>query len=88
MPTESTLYRDLIDAGCDTDHHESDLYVVVTPESTAILTRYKGQQDLPTTFVSNTDGRRNYEIPFGYEPFWAAKQAKIDHTRQREGLNQ
>lgn len=72
----STLYRDLVDAGADTDHHESDLYVVVTPETTAIIMRYRGDRDMPRTFKSNTDGKLNYDIPFGYEPFWEEKQRR------------
>lgn len=74
-PPESTLYRDLVDAGADMDHYESTLYVVVTPEITAIIARYKDIAKL-ITFNSNIDGKLNYDVPFCYEPFWEAKQRR------------
>lgn len=63
------VYDALVDAGCLMDHHESDLYVPVTPESSAVMRLVVP----PTTFSrfrSDIDGSYWYEVPFGYKPFW------------------
>lgn len=70
------IYEDLIAAGVPTDHHESDLYALVTPESRALVAAYEYRCHVQT-FVSQVDGRLWYDIPFAYQPFW-------DRVRQRE----
>lgn len=52
------------------DHHESDLYVLVTRES-AVLCREYGKTG--KVFRSELDGQAYFDIPFAYEPFWTAK---------------
>lgn len=67
------IYDDLKSAGVPLDNHESDLYALVTPESTRIVqahTQAHGGRGMITTFVSSIDGKRWYDIPFAYLPFW------------------
>lgn len=59
----------------DIDHHESDLYVPVTKETKAIIDQYPYKANV-TTFVCNITGRKYYDIPFAYEPYWNEKIAK------------
>lgn len=54
-------------AGCELDHHESDLYVKATPESSKIM---RGYDDLTSMFCSAADGSLWYDVPFMWEPFW------------------
>jgi hypothetical protein len=89
------LYQKFVDAGCEMDTHESDLYVKVTPESQAIVDGYEYANTVPT-FISNIDQEKWFDIPFGNKPFWDAKtgvrkaeskdakdgsQARVDNTR-------
>ena len=68
--SEGTLYEDLVAAGIPTDHHESDLYVLDTPEARALLAKHSKQG---SGFVSQIDRRRWLDVPFAYDPFWAKK---------------
>lgn len=67
---ELSFYSALKSAGIEMDSHASDLYVPVTPESTAILAKYPDQQNTASTFLSAIDGRRHYDVPFAFEPYW------------------
>lgn len=62
------IYQQISDAGIPIDHHESDLYALVTPESTAIINKYAFKCNVKT--FTGTNGQRYYDIPFAYEPFW------------------
>jgi hypothetical protein len=42
-----SLYRRLLEAGCEIDNHESDLYVRDTPEARAIIAQYKLDDGIP-----------------------------------------
>lgn len=63
------------------DHHASDLYLKVTPESKALLQEWirengfenaaKGRF-LFNTFRSHLDGALWYDIAFQYTPYWDA----------------
>jgi len=68
--SERTLYEDLVAAGIPTDSHESDLYVLDTPEARALLAKH-GKQG--SGFVSQIDRRRWLDVPFAYDPFWTKK---------------
>ena len=67
----ASLYKDLVRARIPTDHHESDLYVLDTPEARETVKKYGYKF---TTFTSNIDGKRWIDVPFAYEPFWEKKQ--------------
>lgn len=67
------VYENLRTAGCEIDHHESDLYVMATPEAVAIV---KASGWTFERFRSQVDGRDWLDVAFGYTPYWEAKQAK------------
>jgi len=69
-----SLYTALLAAGVPLDHHESDLYVKVTVESTRIVENQ--HKRMPRLFTSHIDGELWYDIPFAYEPFWEAVSAR------------
>lgn len=47
------------------DHHASDLYLKVTPETTQIINQLENKS-LLTTFTDNIDNELWYELPFCY----------------------
>ena len=67
-----TIYDQMLAAGVQINNHESDLYVPVTPETTAIVNGYKFKSNV-TRFTSNIDKKQWYDIPFAYSPFWQNK---------------
>lgn len=82
---EVSLYEALKAAGIETDHHASDLYVPVTPETKAILAKYPLDAKKATTFKSNIDDKLTYEIPFAYDPAWE-KKAKMTVADMRPDI--
>lgn len=52
---------------CDIDHHASDLYIRVTPESRKLIDRFQ-YSHMVTTFIDNIDHVRWYDLPFCYDP--------------------
>ena len=69
-----TLYTLLVAAGCDIDHHESDLYVRATPEADAIIEAWQIKHGVNReVFRSAIDHSKWYDIPFAYDPFWSKK---------------
>ena len=67
----TTIYQQLQTAGVPTDHHESDLYCKVTPESTALLVAIHDPG--VSTFRDRVTGDQWYDIPFAFDPFCEAK---------------
>lgn len=66
-----SIYIELKEAGIPIDNHESDLYVLVTPESSKIVERYRKNRVIcVSTFRSNIDGKTWFDIPFCYDPYW------------------
>ena len=61
----------------DIDHHESDLYIRKTPESTALINKMQYKDSgLLTTFRSNIAPHDTwYDLPFCYTPDWRSKMA-------------
>lgn len=47
------------------DHHESDLYLKITPATTEIINNYQYKGNV-TKFIDNIDHELWYEIPFTY----------------------
>ena len=78
VPANRSLHQQLLAAGVEVDNHESDLYAKVTPESTRIIEE-SGHSS--SVFTSQIDGKRWYDLPFAFEPFWNAKTA--DDNRKR-----
>lgn len=61
-----SLYQQLKDAGCEMDHHESDLYVKATATAKEI-TKREGSREF---FHHQVTGELWIDLPFRYEPFW------------------
>lgn len=52
------------------DNHESDLYLMVTPESKKLISDYEFKFNV-TTFISAIAPHVLwYDVPFAYTPFW------------------
>lgn len=69
----ASLYKDLVRARIPIDHHESDLYVLDTPQARETIKKYGYKFE---TFKSNLDGKRWIDVPFAYEPFWEKKSKR------------
>ena len=71
-----SLYTEMKQAGIQTDHHESDLYVIDCPEARAILENHGLKVDgwNVQPFMSpskHTIGATAWlDIPFAYVPFY------------------
>jgi hypothetical protein len=70
-----TLYNELKEAGIPLSSHESDLYFKSTPESLAILEKYPLQRRNSTRFKNNLNGEIWMDVPFSYDPWWAARRS-------------
>ncbi len=72
-----TIYQRLLEANCELDNHESDLYVKSTPEAREIILKYRSENlHSPLTvrtFKSETDGTPWLDLPFQYDPWWETK---------------
>ena len=83
-----TLMEMLIEAGYpkeDIHHHNSDLYVYVTPLTRKVLDYWcrengwspmlvREKSFLFDVFTDNITGRKMYDVAFQYIPFWEANQ--------------
>lgn len=65
MPGDVLEYAEKFMDKKDIDHHYSDLYLRVMPESKAIIEKLK-YDALLETFVSPIDGKLWYDLPFCY----------------------
>jgi len=72
-----SIYTELKKANVPLGHHESDLYALVTPTSTKLITQVTGHT--ASVFRSEIDRRFWYDIPFSYDPYWENK------LKRREG---
>ena len=71
-----SLMARFIEAGLtksDMFHHESDLYVYVTPTTAKIVADYckengYSQQWMCPRFINNVDGKAMFDCAFAYEP--------------------
>lgn len=69
MLTPATIYAAAVKAlpPQDIDHHGSDLYLKVTPESKALLEQFQ-YRHLVQTFTDNLEHVLWYDLPFCYIP--------------------
>lgn len=72
-----SLFEELIGISAVVGAHESDLYVLDTPEVAEILKKYPEQRVLATRFTDQVTGKVCLDIPFAYEPWWEAREEKI-----------
>jgi len=80
------IYREMVEAGIEIDHHETDLYVPVTKTTRSIVAHYPHRSNV-STFVSQIDGRNWFDIPFAYVPAWPRArnpQSEFDHDAAME----
>jgi hypothetical protein len=71
-----SLYEQMKAAGIPMDNHESDLYVLATPEARALVSRYRaadGRRARVSIFQSPLDGQPWLEVPFAFDPWWQAR---------------
>ena len=70
----NTLYRALVAAGIEVDHHVSDLYFPASPEALAILEQFPSQAKSAERFQNEISplGRTWVNVPFAFDPFWEA----------------
>ncbi len=66
------IYEQMLALGVMIDHHESDLYVPVTPETTKLVNKYEFKDNVKL-FTCNIDIKPWYDIPFAYMPYWEKK---------------
>lgn len=66
-----SLYTDAVAKGLTLDSHESDLYVLATPEAVSLVKRHKWAH---SAFVGN-DGKVWLDVPFAFDPWWEARQS-------------
>jgi hypothetical protein len=65
-------YAACVKAGCTIDHHESDLYILATPQAIGLTAGEPNR----SFFTSQVDGKRWIDIPFGYTPYWESRSAR------------
>ena len=95
MDRNKSLMSRLLEAGFslddELDHHYSDLYVVVTPLSTTIIQKWADDNGwradaLVTVFNDNVTGRKMYDIPFQYDPFWTFEVEKTKPVPKKKAV--
>ena len=59
----AAIYNEMMAAGQEIDNHESDLYVMVTAKSAAIVARYEYKSAV-STFTNHRDDLLWFDIPF------------------------
>jgi hypothetical protein len=70
MKSVEQLYEALKSIGAKIDNHESDLYVLQTPETLALV---QDSGSKYSTFVSQLDGEVWIDVPFAFLPWWRAR---------------
>lgn len=65
------IYPKLQAIGAVMDSHESDLYVLVTPETRRLIDDYR---PIGVTYFMS-EGKRWADIPFSYLPYWESRHA-------------
>ena len=79
---EQSLYDKLKAAGQKLDHHESDLYVLWTPEAGEIIRAHGGPEASNARPFTGSDGKRWIDIPFAYTPWWRQRRSTEETPRR------
>lgn len=76
--SQKSIYQMMKESGVEIGNHESDLYVPVTEETKKILSlpQFDTHKTNATTFTSQIDKKRWFDIPFSYDPWWEKRQHK------------
>jgi len=74
---KKTIYEQAVELMDQTeiDFYQSDLYLKRTETSQRLVDEYKFKGNVKI-FTSQIDKRFWYEIPFGYDPYWKARNPK------------
>jgi hypothetical protein len=78
MTTKPDLHAQCVAAGIPVESHCSDLYIPVNEITRKLVAEYAAAGGTRAeTFTSNIDGKRWYDVPFAYSPYWeeVAKKA-------------
>ena len=75
-PYKGTLYGALLEAGIQTDSHESDLYFPHTQQTLNILKKFPIESANAKCFISQIEHNPWFDVPFAYLPFWEKKQRR------------
>ena len=78
--TKNELWEHIKTHGIEHGCHASDLYIPVNDETRALIKAYDFKCNV-TMFVSNTDKKLWYDIPFAYQPFWERVDRIVAGTR-------
>lgn len=57
-------------------NHESDLYIIKTPETERIINEQKANGEILSPTIFGKGNQKYYDIPFAYKPFWDKILAK------------
>jgi hypothetical protein len=76
------IYEDMVKAGVEIGHHESDLYVEDSEAARAVLKDYPFRSNCKR-FCCNITGEIWIDIPFAYEPFWDKVSAESARRAKR-----
>ena len=68
------IYQKAVESmqGNEIDHHQSDLYLKVTPISQELVNNYEFKGNVKR-FYSRVDNSSWFDIPFAYSPYWMRK---------------
>ena len=68
------IYQKAVESmqGNEIDHHQSDLYLKVTPVSQELVNNYEFKGNVKR-FYSRIDKSEWFDIPFAYSPYWMRK---------------
>jgi hypothetical protein len=78
------IYEEAKKLGIPMDHHESDLYLLKTPESKKLVAQIENRSTI-STFTSPIDKKVWYDIAFAYTPFWEEVSKKGAKKDERTG---
>ena len=68
-----TLFEKVVKLKIDYGSHCSDLYLPVNEITQKLINDYKYKCNV-TSFISQIDGKRWFDIPFAYDEYWRAKK--------------
>ncbi len=70
------LYEELVEAGVETDSHESDLYFPATQQAMSILRKYETHTANAVYFTHAINGEHWADVPFAFTPWWTKRLEK------------
>ena len=74
MGSTLDLHADLVAAGQQIDSHESDLYVLDTPEARRIIAKHMPDFNVDASVFTSARGDGSWiDVPFAFTPWWAAR---------------